>query len=159
VAPGTAIPIVRDDAIAGGFDPAHEALVEAAPVAEPGDERCWQQAGPEAARVVVSEYEEDRIRLRTGAPCAGVLVTSELAYPGWVARVDGRSAAPVVVNGAFRGLVVPAGDHAVELRYRPTLPWIARSIALACGLGLVGVAWRARGARSRAARGSGTGPC
>jgi hypothetical protein len=172
VAPGQAIPIVRDDRSSGGFDPAREALVEEEALAEPGDAACWRGADPAAPKAAVLDYEDDRILLATGAPCRGVLVTSELAYPGWRATVDGSPAALGVVNGAFRGLVVPAGGHRVELRYTPTLPWIARLVALtaavlllATGLGwcrdLAKVARRRRTNQGRftsASRAAGTGP-
>jgi hypothetical protein len=148
VAPGSAIPILRGEADAAAFDPRAEALVEAAPAAAPADERCWRHAAAGSARVAVSGYEDDRIRLRTEAPCAGILVTSELAYPGWVATIDGRAGELFVANGAFRALALPRGDHEVELRYRPRLPWLARLVCLASLLALL--------ASARAARGSAT---
>jgi hypothetical protein len=135
VAPGSALAAVRDDAAIGGFDPAREALVEE-PVTPPLDPECWQRAAPEERRVSVSEYADDRLSLRLSTPCDALLVTSELAYPGWRARLDGEPAPLLHANGAFRGLRVPAGEHAVELRYRPTLPWLARGLAAA---GLVGL--------------------
>jgi hypothetical protein len=130
VASGQAIEIVRDDTKAGGFDPMREALVEEPTLPQPGDAECWQGRPLPAARVSVSRYDEDRIDLAVSTPCAAVLVTSELAYPGWRAKVDERPVALATVNGAFRGLIAPRGDHRVELRYAPSLPWIARGIAL-----------------------------
>jgi hypothetical protein len=129
VDPGSAIEILRDDRGAGGFDPAREALVEDGALADPGDLECWR-AGPPVPEVAVLGYEDDRIRFAVAAPCAAVLATSELAYPGWRASVDGRAAALGVVNGAFRGLVVPAGEHRIELRYAPALPWVGRLAAV-----------------------------
>jgi hypothetical protein len=130
IARGSAIPLLRDDSALGGFDPAHEALVEETPAGET-DPDCWREASPESSRVSLVAYEEDRVLFRTEAPCAGVLVTSELAYPGWEATLDERPIRLQVVNGAFRGAFVPAGEHDVELRYRPTLPWVARGISAA----------------------------
>jgi len=48
-----------------------------------------------------------------------LLVLSEADYPGWRATIDGQPAAIRRVDHALRGLAVPAGDHDVELRYRP----------------------------------------
>jgi hypothetical protein len=66
-------------------------------------------------------YSEDEIRLGIDAPAAALLVTSELAYPGWVATIDGRQAPIRRVNAGFRAIVVPTGRHDVVLRYRPAL--------------------------------------
>lgn len=148
VDPGRAIAILRDDRGAGGFDPAREALVEDAGPGDPRDAGCWA-AGPRVPEVDVLGYQDDRILLAATAPCAAVLVTSELAYPGWRASVDGRPAALGVVNGAFRGMVVPAGEHRVELRYAPVLPWIGRlaaALTLALLLGAAALVPRRRGA-------------
>jgi uncharacterized membrane protein YfhO len=43
-----------------------------------------------------------------------MLVLSDVAYPTWRARVDGRDVPIFRVDHALRGVVVPAGDHVVE---------------------------------------------
>lgn len=65
-----------------------------------------------------------------------LVVVSQPFYPGWTATVDGRSVPVVEVDGAFAGVVVPAGEHRVSLRYEPTyLPQAGALTALAiCGL-------------------------
>jgi uncharacterized membrane protein YfhO len=50
---------------------------------------------------------------------AGYLVLSDLDYPGWTARVDGRPAAILPANAAGRAVEVPPGRHRVELRFEP----------------------------------------
>jgi hypothetical protein len=46
------------------------------------------------------------------------------ALPGWEVQVDGKAADVVEVDGIFLGVVVPAGQHDIEWRYRPTwLTW------------------------------------
>jgi hypothetical protein len=152
VPPGHAIPMLRDDRGSGGIDPAREALVEEPSFAGPGDTDCWLRASPHASEVPVLVYEDDRLVLATHAPCAAVLVTSELAYPGWRATLDGRHAALGIVNGAFRGVLIPSGDHRIELRYAPTLPWIARSAALLTLVLLLGAASWMPADTARAAR-------
>jgi hypothetical protein len=72
----------------------------------------------------------------------GLLVTAEVDYPGWQATVDGVAAPIVRTDGLLRGVLVPAGTHTVEFRFRP------RSVlagAIITGLGLIAlivvVAW------------------
>lgn len=97
-----------------GFEPANEALVEA-PVGS-----LSAPAGTEAPVDVVA-YGEDEVRLAAVADTPALLVTSELAYPGWRATVDGTPVDVATVNGAFRAVVVPAGRHEVAFAYRPRL--------------------------------------
>jgi hypothetical protein len=47
------------------------------------------------------------------------------ALPGWEVQVDGKVADVVEVDGIFLGVVVPAGQHDIEWRYRPT--WLTSS--------------------------------
>jgi hypothetical protein len=61
----------------------------------------------------------NRIQVQAAMRCRGLVVLSETFYPGWTATVDGRPADVIEVYGALRGVAVDAGDHAVELRYRP----------------------------------------
>ncbi len=64
--------------------------------------------------------------VREGGDCVlsgmnrqGLAAFSIPAMPGWTATLDNRHADIVRVNGAFLGVVVPAGEHTVRLRYRP----------------------------------------
>ncbi|HEY2031830.1 MAG TPA: YfhO family protein [Myxococcales bacterium] len=49
-----------------------------------------------------------------------VLEVGEHYDQGWRVRVDGKPAPALAVDGAILGTVVPAGRHAVEMRFRPT---------------------------------------
>ena len=65
--------------------------------------------------------------------CTGMVILADSYYPGWQATVDGRSAPIWEAYGAIRGVVVPAGDHQVEFRFRPG------SVYLGAGLFLLGL--------------------
>jgi hypothetical protein len=52
--------------------------------------------------------------------CNGMLILTDTFTPGWVGRVDGNPAKIYETYGAVRSIVVPAGEHRVEFRYRPT---------------------------------------
>ena len=57
-------------------------------------------------------------------PSDGLLVLSEVYYPGWRATVDGQPTSIARVNYVLRGVSVPAGQHRVEIFYRPkTFTW------------------------------------
>jgi len=62
-------------------------------------------------------WNADRITLNAVGP--GVLVLSEVVYPGWQARLDGRPALIETVSGLFRGLQLGAGQHYVEFTFYP----------------------------------------
>jgi len=67
------------------------------------------------------------------AGATGLLVLSEVYYPGWRATVNGERAEIREVDGALRGLVVPKGASRVELEYVPL------SYYAGAGLGVVTV--------------------
>ena len=50
---------------------------------------------------------------------AGILVLSDMAFPGWQAQVDGALAPILTVDHALRGLYLPAGTHNIEFSYVP----------------------------------------
>ncbi len=53
------------------------------------------------------------------ASSAGMLVLSEMYYPGWKATVNGKQSEIYPVDGALRGIEVSAGPNRVELEYAP----------------------------------------
>ncbi len=51
--------------------------------------------------------------------CRGMVILTDTWYPGWGAKVDGKSARIYEVYGGVRGVVVDAGRHVIQMRYRP----------------------------------------
>ncbi|HEV8660397.1 MAG TPA: hypothetical protein VGS96_17455 [Thermoanaerobaculia bacterium] len=70
-----------------------------------------------------------------------LFVATVTRHKYWRATVDGRAARLLPVNIAYQGLIVPAGKHRIEMRYRnPLVIWSAAlSLAtlVACGLGTI----------------------
>ena len=65
-------------------------------------------------------YEADRMAMDVNAASAGLLVLSEMYYPGWVATVNGQASTIYRVDGALRAIAVSAGTNRVELEYAPS---------------------------------------
>jgi uncharacterized membrane protein YfhO len=47
------------------------------------------------------------------------VILADANFAGWVVSVDGRPATLLEPYGSFRGVVVEAGDHSIDMRYRP----------------------------------------
>jgi hypothetical protein len=79
-------------------------------------------AAPEGFRGQARVVREsaDRVQLDAELSTGGYVVLVDGHDPGWRARVDGRPAALLRANVAFRAVAVPAGRHTVEMVYRPT---------------------------------------
>jgi uncharacterized membrane protein YfhO len=65
------------------------------------------------------EFGGERIAGRASVPAAGILFFPVPYDRGWQAKVNGRAAELSRINIGFAGLALPAGEHAVELRYMP----------------------------------------
>lgn len=77
----------------------------------------------------------------------GLLVVSEIAYPGWDASIDGLDQPILTVGGLLRGLVLPAGEHTVVLDYRPVLFILGAGISIVTLL-VIGLIWFILGRRT-----------
>jgi hypothetical protein len=134
MAPDLALRSVRGTLPGERFDPSVEALSEApipgirdgATISHDANRPAERQ---EIGVVGVGSYLEDEVRLASEAPDTALLVTSDLAYPGWSVEVDGLAATLHDVNAGFRAVVVPPGRHEVRFAYRPALAPIGLSVS------------------------------
>jgi hypothetical protein len=90
----------------------------------------------EPGTVSVSHDLSGHLVLECYAPSRQLLVTTESFHRGWVARVDGRIAPVVRVDGDFLGCVVEPGEHSVDLLFLPRSLIVGHFISLG-GLGLL----------------------
>jgi len=100
-----------------------------------------REAPPGVVRVVASG--DDAFVLEADLERDALLVVSRLADPGWRATVDGGPVPIALVNGGMVGLVVGAGRHRVELRYRPVSLLVGGVVSLAA-LVVLGLCVRGR---------------
>jgi hypothetical protein len=88
-------------------------------------------------------YRPDRVRLQVSARRDALVVLLDSYDPGWRASVDGRPARLLRANVAFRAVPVPAGDHRVEMRYRPPALLLGIAVsALAAAIAVAGAVGR-----------------
>ena len=112
------------------FDPRRTALVA------PGVD-C-QTGTPGAVYIAHGAENELKAEVDSGG---GLVVFSERFAPGWEATIDGELAPLLRVDGILRGICVPAGEHVIQLSYRPpSLVWGAGITCFALAILAVGVA-------------------
>ncbi len=67
-----------------------------------------------------TQVNSNAFRIQVDSSAPGLLVLSELWYPGWQATVNGTSQSVIHANGALRAVPIPAGQSIVELNFRPS---------------------------------------
>ncbi len=81
-------------------------------------------------QVGVVSYRLNRITLSILSDCNSLLSTSEVFYPGWKARVDGKETFIYKSNVAFRSIYIPKGSHRVEFYYSPDIYYLGGIVSL-----------------------------
>ena len=88
----------------------------------------------------LTSYEPNQLVYETSPPQDGIVVFSEIYYPGWTATIDGKPADIARADYILRAMNVPAGKHTIEMRFDPQSLHITEGIAYgAMALLLVGV--------------------
>ena len=104
-----------------------------------------------ASVAVITAYEPNRLVYDVNTGKGGVLVFSEIFYPGWTATVDGEPAELGRVDYVLRALNVKPGRHEVVLSFFPksvntteTMAYISYVILLLVVLGAAFMEYRRR---------------
>lgn len=88
----------------------------------------------------LTDYEPNRLVYKVSTPKDGVVVFSEVYYPGWQATIDGQPVDIARADYILRAMNVPAGEHTIEMWFNPQSIHVTESIAyVALALLLVGV--------------------
>jgi hypothetical protein len=85
-------------------------------------------------KIISSEMKRESVVVEVNATALSLVVISQAHAPSWRAFVDGRSTPLWKANYGFQAVVVPAGQHRVELRYED---WLFRGGAIASTLSLL----------------------
>lgn len=79
--------------------------------------------------VKLTSYAPNKLVYKSHASIPGVVVFSEVYYPGWTATVDGKEVAIGRVNYILRALQLPAGDHEIVFSFVPKTITMTEAIA------------------------------
>ncbi len=107
--------------------------------------RAWLQPPAAQAEIGVSEnvnllrLSPNEIDLEATGP--GLLVLSEIYYPGWQVYVDGVQQAVREDSGLFRAVDLTEGAHQVQFIFRPFLVYLGLSLAFFMGFVLVAISF------------------
>ena len=134
-------------AAVGKIDLRHQAVA---------DSKFKEQLGEATAQdtlsvVTITSYEPNRLTYEVSSDKGGVLVFSEIYYPGWEAKVDGQPVELGRVDYILRALNIQPGKHEVELSFFPksvnateTVAYVAYVLLLLLVLGGVFMEYRRR---------------
>ena len=101
------------------------------------------------SRVKLVSYMSNNLKYDVSSSKGGVIVFSEVYYPGWTATVDGQPAELGRVNYLLRAVNVAPGKHTVELTFKPksvtateTVAYVSYAVLLLLVAFGVYVEWR-----------------
>lgn len=87
------------------------------------------------------DYQPNALKYETETAKGGVVVFSEIYYPGWDSYIDGNKVEHGRADYILRAMNVPAGKHVIEFKFDPQSLHVTETIAYAALLLLlVGVA-------------------
>jgi hypothetical protein len=105
------------------FRPEQVAVVEKGPSLD-GHGSGW---------IEVVDYSPNEARFAVHTDTPGMLVLSDVYYPGWRGYLDGTRVPIYRADATFRAIEVPAGSHDVSMRFSP------HSFRVGLGLAAAGV--------------------
>jgi len=68
---------------------------------------------------VIMEERNSYVKIQTNSDTRALMVLSDLYFPGWIVRIDGKRGDIYRVNLATRGVFVNKGEHVIEFLYEP----------------------------------------
>ena len=79
--------------------------------------------------VRLTAYEANRLTYNISSQQGGVVVFSEIYYPGWTCTIDGEPASIARANYVLRAVRVPGGTHEVVMSFDPQTVHVTEAIA------------------------------
>ncbi len=107
-------------------DPRQVAFIE-------GGAALTGQSTATLSEALLTAYTPDSITVRATLEQPGVLILSEVWYPGWEARIDGQPVPIYRADGLLRAVYLQPGTHTIAFSYTP---WTVKA-----GLALSALGW------------------
>lgn len=123
------------------FDARSEAVVTAEALRAAG---IQPQVG-QSTQVQMVSYSDERVVVEADLSAPGLLVLTDVNYPGWRAVVDGAERPIATTDYLFRGIWLDAGKHRIEYRFEPAS--FSRGLLIAAVTALVSLALLVLGPR------------
>ncbi len=98
--------------------------------------RAWVELDGQVSSQIPRLVHTSPNRLLVQAQGPGLLVLSEIDYPGWHAYLDGERVNIQAYQGLFRAVVLPQGEHEVRFIFRPSSLTVGLAIFFATVFGL-----------------------
>lgn len=83
----------------------------------------------ESNTVKLTHYEPNNLRYTVNSVTGGIIVFSEIYYPGWTATVDGKLTPIGRVNYVLRAINIKPGKHEVVFDFNPKSITVTETIA------------------------------
>ncbi|HMX28289.1 MAG TPA: YfhO family protein, partial [Blastocatellia bacterium] len=142
---GDQLKLIRGQIADPDFDPRTTALVDHETAARLDGSLFQTSTTADAGKASILSRTPTSLSVEVQANQAALLVLSEMFYPGWTVRLDGRDVDLWRVNYNLRGVSVPAGKHLVEFSYAPKSIKLGAAISLMTALGLLAIfVWERR---------------
>ncbi len=108
----------QERAFGGGFDLTKRAVLEGPPP-NPSPTFPEEPESEPGYKTSIREYTPNTVRVDVETARDGMLVLTDVYYPGWRAEVNGVDTGIRRVNGLVRGVALKAGSSSVLFSYRP----------------------------------------
>lgn len=84
-----------------------------------------------SANITLVEHTARNLRYESQSTAGGLAVFSEIHYPGWVARIDGKESQVIRADYILRALEIPAGTHVIEFSFEPAAYKVGNKVTTA----------------------------
>nr|AIF26861.1 putative membrane protein [uncultured bacterium fosmid pJB135F11] len=89
------------------------------------------------ATITLTRYEANRLTYEANSNREGVLVFSEIYYPGWTCTVDGQDTPIARADYVLRAIRLQPGKHTIVLSFDPRTVHVTEAIAYTAGILLI----------------------
>ena len=121
-------------------------------VADKKFEAALGKTAPAASgTVTLTNYAPNELQYKVASNTGGIIVFSEIYYPGWTCTVDGKSVELGRVNYVLRAINIEKGNHNVVLSFKPqsvetteTIAYISLILLALCTLAAIVFKLRAK---------------